>query len=165
LFRRSLQHGESGERAFTSLLDAAGIPYRRNGGLTISELAGWDVEFGDPPVTAEVKYDRMQARTGNVAVEFYNPKSGRASGISATSAAVWVYVFDLPRAVYAISADRLSRFTASEPPFRVVPVAGDDNASIKLFRSGHILPLFTRLDDVPPVDLAGVIAGVIHEVP
>ena len=55
--------------------------------LSVSQqVTGYEV------FTVEVKYDEMQAKTGNIAIEIYNPKSGKPSGLTATKANLWCQV-------------------------------------------------------------------------
>lgn len=101
--------------------------------------------------TVEVKYDEMQAKTGNIAIEIYNPKSGKPSGLTATKANLWCQV--LQDAVWITSVKTLKKFCEETPPFKMFSSAGDGNAAILLYKTEDILEIFERIDECQKTQL------------
>lgn len=112
--------------------------------------------------TIEAKYDIYEARSGNVAIEFYNPKSGRPSGIDATKADLWVHVLAKPMTAWAVHTDRLRQYVKENKPLRVVTCGGDDNASMYLYRREKIFTdIFERLDGLSPASLRELLENLL----
>lgn len=95
------------------------------------------------PFSLEVKYDIYAAKSGNIAVEYFNTKQNKPSGINASKANFWIYYL-CKESIYMISLTKLKDFTNRESPFRLVN-GGDNNAAIMLYKKDHILPIFTNL--------------------
>lgn len=109
----------------------------------------WDLEvdLNGKILTCEVKYDKMASSTGNLAVEFYNPKLGRPSGLFATEAKLWIFVLDDPLSIWTCGTIVLKNYFEKAKFVRIHTHAGDKNASIKLFEKEKILDdLFTQID-------------------
>lgn len=124
-------------------------------------MAEWDLasELGRP-FTMEVKFDMASGRTGKVAVEHFNTRSWRPSGITETAADLWVYVFS-PLSAFVCRAGDLRRFVHRVRPAREV-VGGDDNAALLLYPREVILPaVFRRMDGLAPADLRAVLGGLL----
>jgi hypothetical protein len=158
-FRRDVAVGGVGERALVGVLAGAGLEAAQNKATKRSELARWDVEFrlAGRRVTAEVKTDLYEARTGNVAVEFFNSRSGKPSGIAATAADLWVVVL-ADGGVWAARTAALKGYFDSQPCVREVHGAGDGNASLRLFRRAELFAaVFKRLDGLPAPELLTVL--------
>jgi hypothetical protein len=95
----------------------------------------------------EVKYDIYAARSGNIAIEFYNPKTQKDSGIAATKADIWAHVLTAPHSIWFASVPKLKDFIKSNTPFKVIASGGDDNAALYLYKKDFILPsVFYRVD-------------------
>ncbi len=109
----------------------------------------WDLSAVQPGTgcevfTVEVKYDEMQSETGNIAIEIYNTKLGKPSGLSATKADLWCHV--LKGSTWITSVDKLKKFCEEVSPFKSLNLAGDENASILLYKTEDILEIFERID-------------------
>lgn len=116
----------------------------------------WDLSAAQPGTshevfTVEVKYDEMQAKTGNIAIEIYNPKSGNPSGLTATKANLWCHV--LQDSSWITSVKALRKFCEETPPFKMFSSAGDGNAAILLYKTEDILKIFDRIDECPTPQL------------
>lgn len=111
------------------------------------DLSAAQVGTGYEVFTVEVKYDEMQSKTGNIAIEIYNPRSGKPSGLTATKATLWCHV--LQDSVWITSVDELKKFCEDTPPFKSFNSVGDGNASILLYKTEHILEIFERIDKCP----------------
>jgi hypothetical protein len=148
---KNKKEGEYGERVFTSVLKRAGLPATRNMSSKKEELLKWDVatEINGVKLTAEVKFDIYEARTGNVAIEYYNTRSCKDSGINATEANLWVFVL-ADDSVWACNVKALRQHFNQSPGVRDVINGGDGNASFRLYRRLELFEkLFTRLDELP----------------
>jgi len=120
----------------------------------------WDLsveqkETGYEVFTVEVKYDEMQAKTGNIAIEIYNSKSGKPSGLTATKANLWCHV--LQDSTWITSVEKLKEFCEDTPPFKSFNSVGDGNASILLYKTEDILKIFERIDNCDPNKIAPLI--------
>lgn len=169
-FLASRELGGRAEGLVGDLFAGAGVRCER---APSGDHPGFDLRLrlGRRELTAEVKYDALAARTGNLALEYYNVRSGKPSGILATSADVWLYVLD-PRPGEAGDGPRvwLARSGALKTWFwrakyhRRVTRCGDGNAAVMLFRADELLPrVFTRVDDRRPDELRRLLASVHDE--
>lgn len=158
--------GTAGESRFATVVEDSGLPVRRNAARTRKGLSRYDFVVDvlphDLTVELEVKHDVYEARSGNVAVEVGNPKAGTASGLTATTAAVWVFVLK-DGSVWAARVSDLKlaveRACKESGHVRHVPVAGDDNAELHLFRRHPLFErYFFRLDGLPPGEVAATLA-------
>lgn len=159
-FLKDRDRGHAGEQALVRALD--GEP-----GLTARRLDGrksdCELSINGRSVTAEVKTDYKHRRTGNLAVEIANPKSGLATGLYATEAELFVFVLKdevwvaptktLRAAVEAgMAADR----------YRLFEGAGDGNATVALVPAAEVLgPLFVRLDNLSPGEKAHALQNLL----
>lgn len=147
----NLREGRYAERFVMDILDRAGIPSVQNDSPSREDLSAWDLkaELDGTPFLLEVKFDRMAARTGNLAIEYFNPLQGRPSGIGKTRATFWVQVLGKPEAVWLAPVSKLRRHLERVPPLRDVKVGGDGNSAMKLYPSAEILrDVFHRIDDL-----------------
>ena len=104
----------------------------------------------------EVKTERdIWVTTGNIAIEIYNPKSGKPSGLTATKATLWCQV--LQDSVWITSVKALRKFCEETPPFKMFSSAGDGNAAILLYRTEDILTIFERIDECNSEQLQALI--------
>lgn len=163
-YKKSLADGKFAENLLRRLLDNAGLPNGSNPTKDSSGLLAYDVQalLGERRVTFEVKYDKMASKTGNVAVEYRNTKKNKPSGILATRADFWVFVFAGPVEVHVASVAALLEYFHSDARFRDITCGGDDNSAMKLYRRDQILPaVFRRLDAAPPESVPAVLSGLL----
>jgi len=114
--------------------------------------------------TCEVKYDNMAEKTGNVAIEYYNSKSCKPSGLDATKAKVWIHLVPDGRNVTAWGAPvkGLKEYVKRVLPKKNLTGVGDDNACIYLYDCDVILKeAFVRLDNINEQDLKAAIRRLI----
>ncbi len=140
--------GENAEDSVAKILSCLWDVYKASD-LEKGRFYDWDlsvaqVATGYEVFTVEVKYDEMQAKTGNIAIEFYNSKLDRPSGLSATKADLWCHV--LKDSTWITSVDKLKKFCEETTPFKSFNYAGDENASILLYKTEDILEIFERID-------------------
>lgn len=148
-FHADLRDGRAAERFARGLLHGAGLATADNLAADRAGREAFDFStyLEGATFTCECKLDRHEARSGNVAVEYYNPRRGAPSGIAATSADLWVFVLRGPASAWAARTADLRAHVAAAPCLRDLPRAGDGNASVKLYaRPALFAALFHRLD-------------------
>ena len=145
--RKDLKIGEAGQQIVIDLLIKCGITSTI---VDSKNKSYWDFSstFKDSitPFKVEVKYDLYQARSGNIAIEFFNSKSGKPSGIGITKADLWAIVLS-DKSVWITSTRTLKEFLKDNKPSRTILGGGDGNADLYLYPDTSVLAYFTRLDD------------------
>lgn len=142
-FVNSLIQGTNGEQLVLSLFHSHDI---------VAEIINekyYDIAFTlgeDDWRHVEVKNDIMAEKTGNLAIEIYNPKSNIKSGLSLTKAEIWATVLD--SGIYFVATKQLKTFTKKEKPVKDISCGGDDNAKLLLYKKDHILPIFCKVDNL-----------------
>lgn len=165
-FNRSLALGGAAEEFVKKIFALAGISCLANTSSSRSNLVKYDLCCdGQWRFTVEVKFDVMEAKTGNVAVEYFNTKQGKPSGILATEANLWVYVLNNPLTAWACQTSALKRFFESAKPYREIASGGDDNAAMKLYRREEIFSKvpFHRIDNLHGEEIVGVLEKLLSE--
>ncbi len=115
----------------------------------------WDVvsEYEQGTFTTEVKYDEYENRSGNIAMEVYNPRLGKPSGVTATRAFFWAHVL-VNQVVWVATVDKLKNYLDNNKPSRIIDKGGDNNATLWLYSSADILSgAFTRVDTMTTNEL------------
>ena len=143
------------------MLRGRGLTAHKNPAKKLRDKVGWDIRFtlDGLEFDAEVKTDKMMARTGNLAVEYWNPRSDKPSGIFASTSELWVVVTG--DEIWACGTLDL-RERMSGPCLRDVRVAGDGNASLKLFRRGDVFgTLFRRINDANSEELTSLLREML----
>lgn len=148
---KSFETGDRGEKKVISVLSSIGISATKN--TDKDTRADYDLEFEyeGKRITAEVKYDVMSEKTGNVAFEFFNSKSNKPSGIYGTKANLWFHLLpDGDNVVVCVCKTKKVRdFCHNEPPLRILKSVGDNNADIMLYKVDVVLEnLFDRIDNI-----------------
>jgi len=155
-FVSSNKYGKSGEKLVLALL-------KRNGyDAAINEVkenrSYYDIIVNLSPkkkVFIECKFDMMACQTGNIAVEYHNPKSDKPSGINVTKAHIYSYtILDMGNpTVWFASVPKLKDFLKNVPPFKTIKKGGDDNASLYLYNHEVILDsVFNHMENILDVD-------------
>ena len=138
-FRRDLMLGNIGQDLVVQIFNDADIPAYPNEDR--KKLPDYDIiiPFAKKNWTAEVKYDMYAQRSGNVAIEYFNPKTMKASGIMSTKADFWIHVLTNPDKAFIITTDKLKDFISKEKPHKTIDRGGDGNASLLLYRVENIM--------------------------
>jgi hypothetical protein len=137
----SLRVGKIAEDFVQRFLEKCGFAVVRNTAKKRGDLALWDLEasaFGRT-FRLEVKWDILAEQTGNLAVEYWNTKSGKPSGISVTTADIWVVLVGQPKAAYAAKTSLLKEFCELVRPVKLITNGGYHNAALKLYPADEIL--------------------------
>jgi hypothetical protein len=145
---KDLSSGKEAENAVRLLFGKHGIDTYEVDNKNVTIRSQWDIMFlhhlNSTPRTIEVKNDIYALKSGNIAVEIFNPKSNKPSGLTATTAHYWIY--KVGDELWVCTVDQLKMFVACEKPHRTIDVGGDNNATLKLYKKGHIFTVFTRID-------------------
>jgi len=146
-FLHDLARGGKAEALVCELFTQAGFD-------TVQDQAArsdWDVasEYGQGYIYTEVKFDEYENKSGNVAIEVFNPRLGKPSGITATKAFFWAHVL-AGGVIWVTPVSKLKTYLDNHAPGRIIDVGGDKNATLWLYPSDAILPdAFTRVDNLP----------------
>lgn len=143
MITKDLQVGKDGEIAvqalfakFGYILDFVDKPNRKF----------YDLISGDGLVMVEVKNDLYAARSGNIAIEYFNSKLNSESGLTSTKANIWAHIFC--GKIHLAKTSSLRKFVTDEKPLKIISRGGDKNASLLIFPVDHILPIFTPEDNL-----------------
>ena len=143
------------------LLKAAGLLCEKAKGK--NEFYDIIADYELQSVLFEVKYDQMVGRTGNLALEFWNPKLNKPSGIMVTLADFWVFCFGNPLEVWICEVEGLKVFMENNKPSRTIDVGGDKNASLMLYKKDVLLQAFYRIDNIEPTELESCMKFYVGE--
>ncbi len=140
-FLKSLNIGNIGEEKFIELM------VKNNINCTKGDGRSADVILGCGRIV-EIKYDLFSARSGNIALEFFNSKLSKPSGITSTKSDFWVFVLPCNSVFISKTGKLREFFDSGVSKLRDVFGAGDDNADLRLYKKCDILDVvFTRIDD------------------
>ena len=123
----------------------------------------WDIitDGHDLSFTTEVKFDKYEARSGNIAIETFNPRLGKPSGLGITKAFFWAHVL-VDNVVWITPTNTLRLYVKETPAKKVIKIGGDGNAELQLY-SSEILPVvFTRIDKITSRKLLKYIKECLH---
>lgn len=145
----SFVNGKLAEQRVISMFNKLGIPCKKSE----KELLEYDIELevAGKKRTAEVKFDMMAEKTGNLAIEYWNSKKDTASGISATKAHLWIICVldDINITIWATSVKTMKKFLTDNQPKRIISKGGDKNAELYLYDADFMLKaIFHRLDTI-----------------
>jgi hypothetical protein len=113
--------------------------------------------YGQTQITTEVKFDEYERKSGNVAIEVYNPRLGKPSGVTATKAFFWAHVL-VDKVVWLTPVEKLREYLDNHAPGRIIDVGGDKNATLWLYPSCEILAdAFFRVDTMTDDELQAFI--------
>lgn len=139
---KDFDSGDIGEKAFMSVLEKLSIK-----AVQRAKLQEYDIEFhiGGNVYYAEVKNDIMAESTGNIALEVFNTKRNKLSGVLGTKADIWVHI--VCGKIYCCNVKKLREYIDKNKPEKIIESGGDNNAMLLLYRSEQILAAtFTELD-------------------
>lgn len=162
-FCKANELGQHGEKMVKSIFTKAGINcHEHPENATYTQRLRSDLKCSVDGVNfgVEVKNDVMSKKTGNLAIEYYNTRAAKPSGIAATAAELWAVV--LTPEVYLANTQELRSFFDGAKPLRDVH-GGDDNSMMRLFKKDHILnEVFFRIDSLAPTDLVILVKTLLE---
>jgi len=142
---------------FISAIDGFLVPQKNEDKNTRIE---YDIACGynrDPVSSAvegvvyfEVKNDVMASKTGNIALEYFNSKSMKASGITATKADWWVHKIN--GELWAIRVKELIDFTKNEKPDKIIIGGGDNNADLMIYKIERFTSVAKQLSTLTEIE-------------
>lgn len=94
----------------------------------------------------EVKNDVYAAKSGNIAIEYFNSKSTKASGVMVSKADLWIHLAF--GQIWVASLSSLKKFLKKAEPCRLIYSGGDGNADLMLFKADRLFDnkLFYQID-------------------
>jgi hypothetical protein len=148
---KELRQGEEGQNLLIDRLAKAGYLCSLSPPRTI----GYDVICQLPPktFTVEVKYDVMSTRTGNIAVEYWNSKQNKPSGITASTSNLWCYVIGSEKEIWLTPTSKLRLFVQNEKPVKSIENGGNKNSNMLIYEKNHICSAFTRIDIMSNIEV------------
>lgn len=167
-FRKDLAIGKIGENLVVSLLEQCGCTCKSVDQVDKSLKSAYDIEVtpeSGKAFTVEVKYDAYSEISGNLCVEYFNPKLNKPSGVYSSKAELYCYIIPdgLNKTVWIISTSRLRTFIKDEIPLKNLERVGDGNASVLLYKFDHILPSFSRIDNLSCDEIKSLIKKLLKE--
>jgi hypothetical protein len=147
---KDLEDGKNGEKRVKKTLEEMGYECEFNSDKTLR--SDYDLIITGIG-TVEIKNDLYSGKSGNVAIEYYNPKSDKPSGINITKSDIWCHI--ISGVVYVVKTEDLRNFVNTAVPKRDIKKAGDGNASLKLYTIEHIMTIL-----VPIEEIGGIICGL-----
>ena len=141
-FLSDLASGHEGEIVFYNLLKKVVPTFRTDGKKS-------DVEFllDNTKLKAEVKFDKKSDKTGNIAVEYGNPKSGKDTGLLSSDSDLWAIVMTSGE-VWVSPTAKFKLFFDKTPGRDMIGV-GDGNSNCRLYKKEVLLgSIFTRVDNL-----------------
>lgn len=164
--QRDLAIGAAAEDRVVEALRAAGIVAHKQ--TQKGAFPDYDIQAGindgknSSCFTLEVKNDIYAIRSGNIAIETYNPKAGKPSGLGATKANFWVHITD---EMHLGCVLELKQWVDKTTPFKIITAGGDDNATLFLYKKDIIFDEdgpFTRIDNVSDGELKDIIEDYLN---
>jgi|10_taG_2_1085330.scaffolds.fasta_scaffold03005_6 hypothetical protein len=150
-FTEDIRVGTAGERFIKKLFKMHKVDVEFGKDKKHRESYDLIGKIGRSKLTIEVKFDKMAEKTGNLAIEYHNPKSGKPSGISVTKAKLWAHVvLDCGHmTAWLASTKELKAYIEMYEPRKMVFFGGDKNANLYLYEDIHILKtVFNRIDTI-----------------
>jgi len=135
-FMSSFNIGKQGEDFAVKRLESLGIDYYLGDG---KEVDLWIVIDGKK-YKCEIKFDVYANKSGNIAIEFYNTRQCKPSGIDATVCDFWIHILG-ESVLYICKTDSLREFIKNNKPKRTLTSIGDGNSSIHLYDKSVIAEL------------------------
>lgn len=165
--KKDLATGKIGEEKLISAFNVAGLKSSPNKDVALRSLydiittsnksirdtTGLDVFY------TEVKYDLYAMKSGNIAIEIWNPKSNKPSGLTISESHLWCQITDK---IYLASTNELKLYVENTTPCKFIPRAGDGNASLNLYKADKLLPaVFTEISNLPKKELIALIIKLL----
>lgn len=160
----SLRLGRKAESFVKSIFEAADIEVSYNEDTKTRELYDLICKISSTKFTVEVKFDLMAQKTGNIAIEYYNSKSCKPSGIDVTEADLWVQVLQdgSNMTLWTTRVDRLKSFIKDNKPWKNLTSVGDNNACIYLYKEADILEVeLIRLDNLCNKEITKIVRRML----
>ena len=165
-FQESLKKGNQGEKVVLDILKFHNIESSKNSSdITRSEYDIIASLKKKDDLKIEVKYDYMAQKTNNIAIEVWNTKLDKPSGLTQTKAHIWAHCLKDGSNIVAFicKTKHLQKLVKDFPPKKVIKSGGDNNAELMLYDVDWLLKGFVRLNDLPSGELKAVLNRVKTE--
>ncbi|MFW9876832.1 MAG: hypothetical protein ACFFG0_27375 [Candidatus Thorarchaeota archaeon] len=162
-FSRDLSLGRNGEKFLQNYLIKNGIDCK----LNEVNNADYDLicKYKRTKFTIEVKYDMYAEKSGNIAIEYYNPQLDKPSGLYSTKADLWCTIIPdfTNKTMWCCTVKKFKKYIETHKPYRIVENCGDGNANIYLYKLDDIMDLFIRLDRLTEDKLIKAIRKILKD--
>ena len=164
--KKDFKAGSDGESTVAKLFEPQFFVNKNK----LENLADWDLccvennvnELSHYTFTIEVKNDLYAAKSGNIALEFWNSRKNKAAGIEATKADLWAHIIP-GSGVWITSVKKLKDYVAGHPSFRTIFSGGDGNADMYLYKMDEILPaIFIECGKLTPEKLRQTVEDLLE---
>lgn len=150
MIHKSFEIGQRGESLLADSLNRFDLLAKKDDNKDNRHFHDVIFNYKKKKYTVEVKYDLMAEKTGNIAIETYNPKSNKPSGINITKAHFWCHI--LPSEgfnyIFMTTVKRLKNYVAANKPKKIIECGGDKNATLYLYDDAKLLSIFNRIDSI-----------------
>lgn len=148
-FQKSKSIGKFGENLVSNYLKLGKIEVSSNDDKNTRSHYDLLCQLGNKKFTVEVKLDYLCSKTGNMAIEISNTKTGVDSGLTVSRATLWaVLVKDEENWVVFLTKTETLRDYIKNNQGREFKGAGDGNATLLLYKMQDILYIFKRIDNL-----------------
>ena len=130
-FKRDLNIGKQGEQFARAKLEELGYKTEDGDGKHIDFFLLANSKF-----SCECKFDVYANKSGNWAIEYYNSKICKPSGIESTTCDLWIHVIG-QNEIYFNKVSALKKFIQDTKPDRDVS-GGDNNSQMFLYKKDNI---------------------------
>jgi hypothetical protein len=151
--------GKEGEDLVKKLLAKADI--KCSGNKVRENFSYYDMssDVGDKSFTVEVKNDLYAEKSGNIAIEIYNPRAKKKSGISITKSDLWAHI--AMGEVWIAKTEAIKDYIRNNEG-KKIPYAGDGNATILLYKARKIFnSCFSRIDNISGKEIYSLITDLL----
>jgi hypothetical protein len=157
MFVKNLSDGQNAESIVANLFRSVGFQVLHDKKKNID----WDMVLlvKNKRIPIEIKFDAYEQKSGNIAIEVYNPKSCSPSGVTATKALLWIHIL-IPHQILLTTVNRLRRYIDNHQPARIINCGGDDNATLYLYKTEDISTVFDRIDKMKKEELQNFIQEI-----
>lgn len=132
-FKASLNIGTQGEKFSRKMLESLGFKTEDGDG----KIVDFWLIVGKKKYSCEVKFDVYANKSGNYAIETYNTKLCKPSGIMSTTCDLWFHALSENVIHFCICTD-LKDFTEKTKPKKLIISGGDSNANLSLYAAENI---------------------------
>lgn len=144
-FISDLKEGRKAERFVKRLFVEAGITIEKSSNTSKFDFT---CKYLGEEASVEIKFDKMNAITGNIALEYWNPRTNKPSGITASKADFVVYVLTTPLTALVCRIDKLRLFIEKNTPDKIITGGGDGNSNMYLYKTQKLNQVFVSLSEV-----------------
>ena len=103
--------------------------------------------------------DLHAKKSGNIAIEIYNPKAKKKSGISITKSDLWAHI--AMGEVWIAKTEAIKDYISNNEG-KKIPYAGDGNATILLYKARKIFnSCFSRIDNISGKEIYSLITDLL----